>query len=99
MARPIDREVTSRACLSRRLPGGHPFDAEIDAEPAVVTPSAHPVNGSSSMRSPTGYDLPTPSLRSWAVEFIVVQTIIVCVWLVANVIVLIRPFNLIRSSC
>ena len=30
-------------------------------------------------------------MGSW--KFIVVQTIIVCVWLVANVIVLIRPFD------
>ena len=72
----------------------HPFDVEIEVEPAVATPSGHPVNRLVIDDAPIGSrfaDAITAFMGSW--KFIVVQTIIVCVWLVANVIVLIRPFD------
>ena len=60
----------------------------------MATRAAHPVNRTLIDEAPLGSrfaDAITGFMGSW--KFIVVQTIIVSVWLVANIILLTRPFD------
>jgi uncharacterized membrane protein len=60
----------------------------------MASRSAHPVNRALVDEAPLGArfaDAITGFMGSW--KFIVVQTIIVCAWLVANIILLSRPFD------
>lgn len=60
----------------------------------MATQSAHPVNRALIDEAPLGArfaDMITGFMGSW--KFIVVQTIIVGVWLVANIIMLTQPFD------
>ena len=60
----------------------------------MATKSVHPVNQALIDDAPLGArfaDAITGFMGSW--KFIVVQTIIVAVWLVANIILLTRPFD------
>jgi len=60
----------------------------------VATRSAHPVNRALIDEAPLGArfaDAITGFMGSW--KFIVVQTIIVGVWLIANIILLTQPFD------
>ena len=63
-------------------------------EAVMATRSAHPVNRALIDEAPLGArfaDAITGFMGSW--KFIVVQTIIVTVWLIANIILLTRPFD------
>jgi uncharacterized membrane protein len=94
MVRPIDREVTVPSLPEQTPAFGHPFYAEIEAEPAAATWSGHPATRILIDDAPIGSrfaDAITAFMGSW--KFIVVQSIVVCVWLVANMILLIRPFD------